>query len=193
MRTLACIFSMCIASSAWSSFKCLDDKGIAHFGDSPPAACANATTFEVSASGNVIRRIDAPAAAPDSGELAQKREMDRSSAEARRRDRALRDSFSSAREIEQARDRSLEMIKGRIESASLRMRQLEQREKDLSRAIASYGKGVSPAGLHADLESVRAEEASVAATHARYTREFEETGRKYEGDKARWIELRASR
>ena len=110
-----------------------------------------------------------------------------------RRDRALRDSFSSAREIEQARDRSLEMIKGRIESASLRMRQLEQREKDLSRAIASYGKGVSPAGLHADLESVRAEEASVAATHARYTREFEETGRKYEGDKARWIELRASR
>jgi len=169
MRTLACIFSMCIASSAWSSFKCLDDKGIAHFGDSPPAACANATTFEVSASGNVIRRIDAPAAAPDSGELAQKREMDR------------------------ARDRSLEMIKGRIESASLRMRQLEQREKDLSRAIASYGKGVSPAGLHADLESVRAEEASVAATHARYTREFEETGRKYEGDKARWIELRASR
>src|SRR5258708_3704193 len=102
MRTLACIFSMCVASSAWSSFKCVDARGLAHFGDSPPSAYANSAPCEGSASGRVIRRIDPPAATQDAGEAAQRREMDRSSAEARRRDRALLDSFSSAREIEQA-------------------------------------------------------------------------------------------
>src|SRR5689334_3950381 len=46
------------ASVAGAAFKCVDEKGITHFGDTPPAACANVLMLEVTPSGTVLRRIE---------------------------------------------------------------------------------------------------------------------------------------
>ena len=195
MRTLALIVSMCAASSSWGSFRCIDEKGLAHFGDYPPAACDNATTYEVSSAGSVIRRIDPPTAMQGPGaaaEKASKRDGDRLSAEAKRRDRALLDSYSSTQEIDRARDRNLEMIKGRVDSANVRMRQLEQREKAMKAAIAGNGRAAPPPALQVELDGLRVEGASLAAQQARLNKDYEDTALRFEADKLRWLELRGN-
>jgi hypothetical protein len=125
MRSVTWLLLALAASPAWAAFKCVDEKGLAHFGDSPPPACARVTIYEVGPSGAVIRKIEPQAAiAPGSAERA---EADRKrDAETRRRDRTLLDTYSSEREFDLARDRNVDMIKGRIEAADIRLRQLEQ-------------------------------------------------------------------
>ena len=55
MRTLVCAALLVAAFDASSSFRCVDSRGKSHFGDTPPPACADVVTQELSPSGNVIR------------------------------------------------------------------------------------------------------------------------------------------
>jgi hypothetical protein len=180
MRTLLCLILVGLASLAEASYKCVDAKGATHFGDSPPPACADAVTFELSSSGSVVRRIDPLASASAVANAATDKQAADKVAAMRRQDRALLDSYTSVQEIDRARDRSLEMTRSRIDSTDVRLQQLAKREKELPRA-----------GPH--LDAVRAEAAGLAASKARLEKDLEETQRRFEADRARWLELRAAR
>ena len=167
MRTLVCILFACAVSSAWASFKCVDANGATHIGDAPPPACANVIMYEIGPSGAVVRRIEPTGnAAAGAASAASAHEAEKAAAAAKRRDRALLDSYTSAQEIDRARDRNVEMLRARIESTDLRMRQLKQNDP---------------------------EQQSLAASKARLQKELEETQGRFDADKARWIELRAGR
>jgi hypothetical protein len=192
MRTLILVLAALAASNALAAFKCVDPRGATHIGDTPPPACAGVTTYEVSPSGSVLRTT-APSVA--SGEAAKtegekRRESDRAAAETRRRDRVLLDSYSSAREIELARDRNVDMIKGQIDGADARSRQLDERERELRRAVGASKGGQVPLALRADLESAEREHAFVIGARARYAKELDDTRARFESDRRRWIELR---
>lgn len=191
MRTLACLACMFVISNACGAYRCVDASGKAHFGDTPPAACDTVTTYEISHSGAVVRRIE-PAFAARPAEKASA-EKERASEDAKRRDRALVDGYSSVHEIDLARDRALEMIRGRLEATDVRIRQIEQRERDLQRMVASYKGANVPKPVTANLEAAQEDKASAAASRARQQNELEATRVRFDDDRRRWTELRETR
>ena len=191
MRFAILLFAAGFASAATAAYKCVDEKGAPHFGDTPPAACANVTTFEINSSGSVVRRIE-PSSMPSATDPAKTRDAERASMEAKRRDRALLDSYSSEREIDLARDRSVDMIKVRIDSLHLQVQQVTQREKDAARAVEAH-KGAPSEALNANLAKVRDEKAALEASLVRYEKDLEATRTRFEADKKRWGELRENR
>ena len=46
------------APAAQAAFRCTDEKGRTHIGDTPPPGCANVIMYEVTRGGTVIRKID---------------------------------------------------------------------------------------------------------------------------------------
>ncbi len=50
------ILAMLAAPAAHAAYKCKDERGITHIGDTPPAACANVVMYEITRSGTVSSR-----------------------------------------------------------------------------------------------------------------------------------------
>ena len=169
------------AVAAPAAFKCIDEKGKAHYEDVPPAMCANVVIYEVNRSGLVVRKIE-PAAANASAAEAKKTEPpDRSAIDRERRDRTLLDTFANEREIDTARDRSLDLIRSRRETAQTRLAQVTKRRQQIESG---------PATGQADLQSVVAEQQSLEHSIAGYEAESRRITEQFETDKKRWRELK---
>ena len=141
-RTLALLLIALHAPLASAVFKCVDDKGHVLFGDTPPSACGNVPIYELSKSGNVLRRID-PTPTPQQEEMMReererKQKEARVAAEQRRKDLALLNTYSSASEFDVARDRNIEPVQGRISAAQERIKELEQREAQITAQRPGY-------------------------------------------------------
>jgi hypothetical protein len=178
--TLACLFAVA-AFPAAAAFKCVDEKGVSHYEDVPPAACANVTITEVSKSGNVVRKIEpTKAAAPAEP---KKAESDRAALDRQRRDRTLLETFSSEAEIDRARDRSLDLVKARKQSAESQLELVKKRRKQLE-----SGKNPSKA----DVDAVAKEQAGIEHSIASQDAEMARIQQQFETDKVRWRELKQS-
>ena len=169
------------ALAASAAFKCVDEKGKAHYEDVPPAMCANVVIYEVNASGLVVRKIE-PVDAHAPGAEAKKAELpDRAAVDRERRDRTLLDTFANEREIDTARDRSLDLIRARRETAQTRLGQVTKRRQQIESG---------PATGRADLQSVVAEQQSLEHSIAGYDAETRRISEQFETDKKRWRELK---
>lgn len=168
------------AIPAQAAFKCIDEKGKSHYEDIPPAACANVTITEVSRSGTVIRKIEpnAPVAAP------KKAEPDRAAIDRERRDRTLLDTYANEGEIDRARDRSLDLIKSRKQSAESQLAIVKRRRAQVE-ANKSAHKG--------DLEAVSKDQTAIEHAIAGFDTEAQQVRDQSETDKTRWRELSGAR
>lgn len=203
-RTLALLLIALHAPLASAVFKCVDDKGHVLFGDTPPSACGNVPIYELSPSGNVLRRID-PTPTPQQEQLMReererKQKEARLAAEQRRKDMALLNTYASANEFDVARDRNIEPVQGRISAAQERIKELDQREAQITAQVATYedktdkeGKSVDPpVWLTDELSRVRGERTSLNAAIGRYQKEVADLRKRYDTDKKRWLALRAA-
>ena len=191
------------ASAAMAAFKCVDEKGITHFGDTPPAACAAVVMYEVKPSGAIIRRID-PTPTADQIKLQQeeanrKKESDRIIAEQKRKDIALVSTYSTEKEFDVARDRNIEPVKSRISTAQERLKTIEVREKKIAEELEFYKSGKSkkagasdapPPMLVQERERLAAEKQNLAASIASSEGEIAALKTRFEADKQRWVEIK---
>jgi hypothetical protein len=202
MRKLCLIVAILFAPYAGAAFKCVDEKGLTHIGDTPPAGCANVVMFEISPSGMTLRKID-PTPTPEQVKAKQD-EYERlqnslkSQGEQKRKDTALLNTFSGEREFDVVRDRNIEPITGRIRSAQERIKAVEKRQKELAEELEFYRAGKSktrtlapPAQLTADMARVDGEHATLKANIVKYEAEIEQLRAKFDTDKKRWLELKA--
>jgi hypothetical protein len=192
------------APLASAVYKCVDENGRTLFGDVPPAACAKVPIYQVSPSGLVLKRIDPTPTAQQvelQREERERREKEaRAAAEQRRKDVALLNSFGSAKEFDVARDRNIEPILGRIAAAEERIKELDQREAQLSTQAQAFTERVgkdgqpleTPAWMLEDLQRVRDERGNLRAAIGRYRKEIEELRVRFDTDKKRWIALKAA-
>ncbi len=197
------ILAMVAAPAAHAAYKCKDEKGITHIGDTPPAACATVPMQEVSRSGMVLRTIE-PTLTPEQvkakrEEAARKVEAEKAAAEQRRKDLALLATYSSEKDIDTSRDLNLKPIEGRIKSAQDRTVAVDKRLQELEAEMEFYKAGKSkaagktreaPAQLVADLERTKAERAALVRSIADYEKEMQQVREKYDADKKRWRELK---
>lgn len=197
------IVAMLMASAAHAAFKCKDEKGLTHVGDTPPAGCANVVMYEITKSGTVIRKID-PTPTGDQirlrqEEAARQKEEEKAAAEQRRKDMALLATYSSEKDVDTSRDINLKPIEVRVKSARDRVVEVEKREKDLDEEMQFYsaGKGRSskktrapPLQLVADIERTRNEKAALARSIVNYEKEMQQVRERYDADRKRWVELK---
>lgn len=202
-KHILAILALSFAPAAGAAYRCVDEKGVTHIGDTPPEQCANVVMQEVSRSGMVLRSID-PTPTPEQAkarreEESRKREADKVAAEQKRKDMALLNSFAAEREFDVARDRNVEPLNGRIRSAQERMKAVDKRTKDLEDEMEFYKAGKSkttqvreaPSNLVQDLARVKSERATLEKAIADSEREIEQVKVKFEADKKRWIALKS--
>ena len=202
-RMVILIAAVLWAGPAGAAFKCVDAKGVTHIGDTPPPGCAAVMMYEVTPSGKVLRAIE-PTPTPEqakviAAEQAKKREADAKAAEQKRRDLALTNTYGSEKEFDVARDRNIEPIKARISTAQERIQQVEKRQKDVEEEMEFYKAGKTkaskgrevPLNLTEELARVQRERAALQSTIVSSEKEIEQVKAKFDGDKKRWVELKA--
>lgn len=202
-RTLGLVLIALHAPFAAAVYRCVDEQGRTRFGDTPPSGCGHVPIYEVTPSGNVIRRID-PTPTPQQLELRQeererRKKEELAAAEQKRRDTALLSTYDSPAELDMARDRNIEPVHGRIAAARERIKELDVREKQIDEQMKTYttsakpGKeGQAPAWLVANLEQVHRERRTLEDAIVRYHKEIEDLRRRYDADKRRWLALKAA-
>jgi len=205
MKKFCLALALLYAPFAHAAYKCLDEKGVTHFADTPPAGCANVVMYEVTPTGHVLRAID-PTPTPEQlkarpEEQKKKKEADRIASEQRRKDMALLNTYSSESEIDIARDRNIESIRSRIKGAHERMAEIDKRLKAIGDEMEFYKAGKKggkdakpvqpPIGLVAEQERANKEKASLEKSVAEAEKEIEAVRARYDGDKKRYAELKA--
>lgn len=205
MKRLYLLAALAMAvPAAQAAYKCTDEKGRTHIGDTPPPGCDRVVMYEITKGGTVIRKIDPT---PTEDEKRSRLEAEQKAKEAakvadeqRRKDLALLATYSAEKDFDVSRDRNIDPVNARIKSAKERLAAVEKREKELEGEMEFYKAGKSktattkskeaPPQLVADLDRNRKEKAQLATNLVSYDKEIVDIRGRYETDKRRWVELK---
>lgn len=192
------------ATPAGAAFKCVDERGLTHVGDTPPPGCAKVLMYEINRAGQVLREIP-PTLTPEQVkqkqiEDAKRREAEKIAAEQKRKDTALLQTFSSEKEFDVVRDRNIEPLKSRIRNTQERIKAVDKRAKEVEDESEFYkaGKkskskdkgGEVPKSMLEEQERLRAEKATLTKSIAATEKEIEALREKFDVDKRRWVRLK---
>jgi hypothetical protein len=186
-------------AAAAKIYKWTDERGVTHYGEMIPPEYKDQAAQEMSHHGITLRKWDAAVASTITPEqrkaaedkAAREREDKQRAFEQRRRDLALLNTYTSPQEIDDARDRNLQLpsqaIRGlepRLKRAQERLTSLEQQAAGLAKA----GKRV-PEALHADTADQKVEVETIQAEIERHKAQIQAIRAKYEEDKKRFLEV----
>jgi uncharacterized protein DUF4124 len=201
------------APAAGAAYKCVDERGVTHIGDTPPEACATVMMQEVSRSGAILRNIEPTPTGEQikakRDEQERRKEAEKAALEQKRKDMALLNSFSNEREFDVTRDRNIEPLKLRIKNAHERMQAVDKRTQEIEEEMEFYKAGksktvttksgtkqreapVAPVVLVHELDRLKKEKASLEKSIVTSEQEIEQLKAKFDTDKKRWVGLKAS-
>jgi hypothetical protein len=203
MKKFLLLVAALYVPAAGAAYKCVDEKGVTHIGDTPPAACANVMLYEVSRSGAVINKIE-PTPTPEQlklklEEAERKKEAEKAFAEQKRKDLALLSSYSNEKEFDVARDRNIEPLNGRIYNSRDRLKVLDKRLKEIDDEMEFYQAGKSktaktreaPVPLVHEQQRLKSEKDALEKSIVGNEKEIEGLKAKFDTDKKRWMDLKA--
>ena len=192
---LAFVLARADAVVAAKIFKWTDENGVTHYGEVIPPEYKDQAAQEMSRQGLTIRKWDA-AITPEQRKATEtksvrEREEKQREFEQRRRDLALINTYTSAREIDEHRDRTLQLPVQAIQGLEPRLKKAQQRLASLQQqmsALNSAGKRTAH-GLELDVADQKGEIDSIQAEIERYKSEIELIKIKYDGDRKRYLEI----
>jgi chromosome segregation ATPase len=202
-RKLCLLAALALAAvPAAAAYRCVDEKGRTHFGDTPPPACADVVMYEVTRSGKVLRTIQptmsetqwkAKQEAEEKAKLAEK-----AAAEQTRKDTALLSTYANEKELDTARERNIEPLKARIALSQERMKEIDKRVKVVKEEMEFYtdgkkkkaGKDDTTAAMGKELERLDDEKKTLQKNIVGFEKEISELRVKYDVDKRRWLALK---
>jgi hypothetical protein len=190
------------ATSAGAAFRCVDEKGRTHIGDTPPPGCANVVMYEVTRGGTVIRTIQ-PTMTEEQWKAKQDAEekariAEKIAAEQKRKDMALLSTYANEMEFDTARDRNIEPLKARITQSHERIKDIDKRVKVVKEEMEFYTAGKKKGGkkddtsaiMAAELERLEDEKKGIQKNITGYEKEISELRVKFDVDKRRWVTLK---
>ena len=173
------------ATPAHAIFKCVDDKGVTHFGDTMPTQCAQKAITEMNTQGRVTRKIDAPLTPDQLRQREEEKGLRQAMAgrieEQKLKDRALLSTYASEKEFDAIRNRDLAQLDGRKKSLLSRGETLDGMIAKLGEEMEFYKAGKSKSSKGREVPP------RLAADHARALRDRElqnEELAKVEADRA---------
>jgi hypothetical protein len=188
-----------LAAQAQSTYRCTSKDGKKYYGSTIPTECLGRPVEQMNAQGMVVRRIDpegeAKAREEKEANLAKTKEVEATSREDLRRGRALLATYTSERDIEDARRRALIDNENAVREVESKIDSLKKRRSGYEKEIAAYrdptskSKGEVPVRLTSDLRNsdidLKAQEDLLAVKK----KEVTVINAKYDDDKKRYLEL----
>jgi hypothetical protein len=199
-RLLLLLLAFAAAPAHASIYKWVDENGKVQYSDKPPAAQSQAKqgVTELNNRGMTVKQIEGlltpeQRAARDA-QLAKEKEAQQQQDEARRRDRALLNTFSNTREIDRIRDQNLDQLAAGIQSDQLRHEAVQKRIDQYNKQLDRFTKAKKPAppDLVSDLDDRKAELAKIDDEMRQKQQAIVDVKARAESDKKRLIELRGA-
>jgi len=189
------LLALAPAAAQERMYKCVDARGKVYYTQVPPPECLGRDTQELNKSGTVIRRN--PAAIPLSPAQEQAREAERKkkiedeerSKEERRKNLALLNTYSSERDIEDARTRALKEAQGAIEDTERVIAGAKKRRQELETEKEFYVKKPMPFKLKQEITNNEIEIKNQTSLLDAKKKEISTINAKYDEDKRRYVEL----
>ena len=188
-----------LAVQAQSTYRCTGNDGKKYYGSAIPMQCVGRPVEQLNAQGLVVRRIDPEGErkAREEQEAAKGKRQEEEAAqrEELRRTRALLATYTSERDIEDARKRDLADNEKAVQDVETKIEALKKRRAGYEKELAFYKDGTDkkakagpPSKLTADLSNVdidlKAQEDLLQAKK----KEVTQINAKYDQDKKRYAE-----
>jgi hypothetical protein len=172
--------ALSVAAHGATPIKWIDEHGIVHYGDRASAEAVVRTSATRDTRTSVAVPVAVSAKAGDTPLLTP--------AEQQRKDRVLLDSYSSASEIDRARERFISSIQAEIDLAQRNVEKLKLRRGELEGTkVASPAKAAAPAGTDAaQVNDLLTQELRFIALK---TDQLDKASARYDADKRRWQEI----
>ncbi len=191
------------------TFRCVSKDGKKYYGSTIPQQCIGQPVEAMSSSGTVLYRVDAEAdekaREAKEADAARKRQDDAASREASRRNRALLATYTSEKDIEDARARALADNAKLVKEVESRMEAIRKRQAGYAKEMEFYSEG----GKQADksgkarpasgakpppklVEDMKAAEVDLKLQEEALEQRRKEVGSinaKYDEDKKRYVDL----
>ena len=172
---LICIIAALPLAAAAQSYRCVGKDGKKYYGQSVPPQCVGLPMEQLNAQGVVVKKIDAQASADErakkDAEDAERKKREAVSKEEGRRDRALLATYTSEKDIEDARARALAGNRQQVNEGEARIAELKKRRTK-----------ENAEGTDTEL---KAQESLLAAKR----KEADAINHRYDDDKKRYAEL----
>jgi chromosome segregation ATPase len=188
-------FGLADAAGAAKIFKWVDEKGVTHYGETIPPEYKNQAATEMSKHGVTVRKVDAAVTGEDQKKAVEEkaikdREDKQRAFEQRRRDMALMNTYTSARELDEHRERTLQVPMQTLKGLEPRLKKAQDRLTALqAQATALAKKGKPTDALDQDVADEKAEIDSLKADMDRIQAQIEAIKVKFDADKKRFLEL----
>lgn len=178
------------------TFRCVSKDGKKYYGQTIPRQCIGQPVEELSKYGTVVRRIDPEGTekerAAKEAEEAKKREELAAQRETTRRNSALLATYTSAKDIEDARKRALADNQKAILDVEARISQIRKRRSGYEKELELY-KGQPPARLADDIRNAEVDLKYQEQLLEVKKKEVDHINAKYDEDKKRYTELTGGR
>jgi hypothetical protein len=199
MKLIAALFAATVAmlplAANAQSFRCVGSDGKKYYGSTVPAQCVGLPVEQLNAQGMVIKRFDAAASAAEREKKAadeeDRKKREAVSKEEGRRNRALLATYTSDKDIEQARIRALKENEATVTEIERRIANLKKKRDDLKKALgAAMAKdGKAPAGIEQDVKNTEFDMKTQEDLLAAKKKEVVQINSRFDEDKKRYDDL----
>jgi hypothetical protein len=181
------------AAAQQRTYKCVDDKGRVYYTQVPPKECFGKETQELSSQGRVTKRTES-ALTPEQQaareeERKKQQEQEILAREEKRRNQALLNTYSSEKDLEDARGRALKDNELAIQDTQKRIAGAEKRKKELDAEKEFYLKKPMPPKLAQDIKNNEVEIKNHHELLEAKKKQVASINAKYDEDKRRYVEL----
>jgi hypothetical protein len=196
---LAVVVLLAPLAAEAQSYRCVGADGKRYYGSSVPAQCYGLPVEQLNKNGLVVKRIDPQAAEKERRAKAEaeakKREQEAASREVTRRNTALLATYTSEKDIDNARARALAENTKAVRDVEARIEGIRKRQGGYEKELEQHKSrgGEAPAKLRDDMMS--ADNELNANMHLLETkkREAEAINARYDEDKKRYAQITGKR
>lgn len=194
LLAIACGVASNPASAQSRMYKCVDAKGKTYYTQTPPAECLGRDTQVInSKSGAVVNKIEGQLTpeqqAQREEEKKKKAEQEAQAREERRKNTALLNTYSSEKDINDARARALKENEAGIKETEKRIAAALKRQKELDSEKEFYVKKTVPAKLAQDMRNNEVDMKNQQELLDVQKKQVSTINAKYDEDKRRFLEL----
>src|SRR6266852_1650589 len=191
------LLALAPAAAQERMYKCVDARGKVYYTQVPPPECLGRDTQELNKSGTLIRKNPAalsPAQAQArEAERKKKIEDEERSKEDRRKNLALLNTYSSEKDIEDARKRALTEAQVAIEDAEKAIAGAVKRRQELEAEKEFYVKKPMPLKLKQEIANNEIEIRNQTELLDAKKKQISTINAKYDEEKRRYVELTSAK
>ncbi len=187
------VLALAPAAAQERMYKCVDARGKVYYTQVPPPECLGRDTQELNKSGTLMRKNPAALSPAQvqarEAERKKKIEDEERSKEERRKNLALLNTYSSEKDIEDARTRALKETQGAIEDTERVIAGAKKRRQELETEKEFYVKKPMPFKLKQEITNNDIEIKNQTSLLDAKRKEISTINAKYDEDKRRYVEL----